>query len=416
MDEPVPAGAGITNAAAGSEEATVDSARTLDDASAYPQIELLTEALLNVKKFYVDEKTYEEITLGAIHGMLESLDEHTSFLEAEEYEEMQEDTAGKFSGIGVNIGLRDGTLTIIAPIEDTPGFRAGLLSGDRILEIDGKKTAGMDMREAVSHMRGSKGAKVIIVVQGLTDENPRTVEIVRDDISVPSVKGARILRDGIGYVRITTFSQPTAASLQESLDKLEKSGMNALVLDLRNNPGGLLQSAIDVAQKFLKKGDVIVSVKGRPGVQDERVTKAEGEVHLTRMPMAILVNGGSASASEIVSGALKDHRRAVLVGTRTFGKASVQSIIRMTANTNMAERLTIAYYYTPNGNLIHHKGIEPDIAVDQTPEQLRGVLMRRAQEESPNLFTDEEKKKYANAVDMQLERAVDLLQAIKIFK
>ena len=418
--------AAVSNAVAVAEQADaadtgadtnyVDTARELDDASAYAQIELLAEALLDIRKFYVEEKSYKEITLGAIHGMLASLDPHSSFLEPEEYEEMQEDTAGKFSGIGINIGVKDNMLTVIAPIEDTPAFRAGLQSGDRILEIDGESTGGMNMRDAVTHLRGEKGTKVMITVQGLEDEESRTVEIVRDDIVVPSVKGARIIRDGVGYVRITQFARPTAEMLQEQLDFLQKEQMNALVLDLRNNPGGLLKTAVDVAQKFLKKGEVIVTTRGRPHVQDEVIARAEGDVHLTEFPMAILINEGSASASEIVAGALKDHRRAVIVGTHSFGKASVQSVLPMNAGSNMAVRLTIAYYYTPNGNLIHGKGIEPDIEVDFFTEEWRAVLLNRAHLESPGVFPDEEKKKYADAVDTQLERAVDILQAVKIFK
>ncbi|MCE9615580.1 MAG: S41 family peptidase [Lentisphaerae bacterium] len=414
LDVSVPEMTGTdTNVAAGG---YVDPARLADDASAYPHIELLTEALIDIRKFYVEDKSYRDITLGAIHGMLESLDPHSSFLEAEEYGEMQEDTAGKFSGIGINIGLKDGLLTVIAPIEDTPGFRAGLQSGDRILEIDSEKTPGMDLRDAVKRLRGAKGTKVSLTVQGLEDDSPRTVAIVRDDIVVPSVKGGRILRDGIGYIRITQFARPTADMLQEQLDLLQKEHLNALVLDLRNNPGGLLKSAVDVAQKFLKPGAVIVTTRGRPGVQDEVITRGAGKTHLTDFPMAILVNGGSASASEIVAGALKDHKRAVIVGTKSFGKASVQSVIPMAADTNMAIRLTIAYYYTPNGNLIHEKGIAPDIDVELSPDEWRGVLTHRAQVESPGMFSEEEKQKYADAVDTQLERAVDLLQAIKIFK
>ena len=395
--------------------AYVDPAKVADDASAYPQIELLTEALLDVRKFYVDEKTYKEITLGAIHGMLQSLDPHSSFMEAEEYTEMQDDTSGKFSGIGVHIGVQDGMLTVISPIEDTPGFRAGLQAGDRILEIDGFKTADMTLREAVKHMRGDKGTKVTISVQGVEDPEPRTIEIVRDDIMVPSVKGAAILRDGIGYIRITQFAKPTAEALQVGLNKLQAEGMSALVLDLRNNPGGLLNSAVEVAEKFLKKGEVIVTTRGRPKVQDEIVAKAGGDVHLTKFPMVVLINNGSASASEIVAGALKDHRRAVLLGSRSFGKGSVQSVIPLMADESMAVRLTVAYYYTPSGALIHGIGIPPDIEVQLSPEAWRRVLIRRAAEENPEAFTAEQKREHADAVDVQLERALDLLQAIKIF-
>ncbi|MDA0577128.1 MAG: S41 family peptidase [Verrucomicrobia bacterium] len=408
---------GSTDAGTGDSTAThVDDARAADDASAYPQIELLTEALLAIKKFYVDEKSYEEITLGAIHGMLESLDPHSSFLEPEEFGEMQEDTAGKFSGIGINIGLKDDTLTVVSPIEDTPGFRAGLLSGDRILEINGEKTTGLNLRDAVHLLRGPKGSRLSLTILSTGAEETRTVQITRDDIVVPSVKGGTIIEDGVGYIRITQFARPTADLLQQELSNLSTQGMNALVLDLRNNPGGLLRTAEEVAQKFLKRGELIVTTRGRPKVQDEVKGIAGGDVHLTDFPMAVLVNEGSASASEIVAGALQDHRRAVIVGAQSFGKASVQSVLPMNADTNMAVRLTIAYYYTPSGNLIHGRGITPDIAVAMTPDEWRSVLLHRAHKESPGMFTDEEKRKHANAVDSQLERAVDILKAVKIFK
>jgi carboxyl-terminal processing protease len=394
----------------------LDPVTVADENSAYPDIELLAEALLNVRKFYVEEKSYREITLGAIHGMLHALDPHSSFLEVEEFTEMQEDTAGKFSGIGIHIGVRDGALTVIAPIEDTPGFRAGLQSGDRIVEIEGEKTGDLTLREAVTRLRGEKGTKVVITIQRPREDDTREIEITRDDIVVPSVKSARIIRENIGYLRITQFARPTADAVQEHLDYLLGQGMDALVLDLRNNPGGLLKSAVDVAQKFLPADAVIVTTRGRPGVQDEVVARARGTAHHTEFPLAILVNGGSASASEIVAGALKDHSRAVLVGTTTFGKGSVQSVMPISANQDMAVRLTIAYYYTPSGSLIHGKGIDPDVEVDMSPQQWRAVLMKRAQTESPGVFTEDEKREFADAADIQLERAVDLLHAIKIFK
>ena len=400
----------------GEEIEVIDTAKEVDDESAYPHLELLTESLLHIRKHYVDEKTYKDITHGAIRGMLRSLDSHSSFLEQEEYDEMREDTAGKFSGIGIHIGIRDGHLTVIAPIEDTPGFRAGLQSGDRIVEIEGEKTVGITLRDAVKTLRGPKGTEVVIKVLTKGDEEPREVKIVRDDITVPSVKGERIIRDGVGYIRVTQFARPTARLLQEKLDELIAGEMNALVLDLRGNPGGLLKSAIEVTQLFLKRGEVIVSTRGRKGVHDEIITKSGGKVHHTDFPIAILVNGGSASASEIVAGALQDHQRAVLVGTKTFGKGSVQSVIPVGPDKKTAVRLTIAYYYTPSGRLIHDKGIEPNIDVPLTTDEWRRAQIRRAHEENPDLYKEEDREEYKDAVDRQLQRAVDLLQAIKIFK
>lgn len=408
--EELPAGPAV-DADAEALEKSEDSAD-----SAYDDMELLTEALLRVKKHYVEEKSFKEITYGALHGMLQTLDPHSSFLEPKEYDDMRDDTQGKFSGIGIHIALRDGVLTVIAPIEDTPGFRAGLQSGDKILAIDGEKTMGITMRDAVNKLRGPKGTQVTLTVLSSGDEESRDIEIVRDDIEVPSVKGAAIVRDGVGYIRVTQFTQPTADSLQRALEDLLGRGMNALVLDLRGNPGGLLNSAREVAEKFLEQGSVVVSTKGRPGVHDKVEIRAEGKHHYLDFPMAILVNGGSASASEIVAGALQDHKRAVLVGDTTFGKGSVQSLIPLTGD-GAAIRLTIAYYYTPSGRLIHNKGIEPDIPVYLAPGEWRDVLLARSYRENPEYLADvENPERYADVEDPQLDRAVDLLQAVKIFR
>ena len=386
-----------------------------EEDEAYPHLELLTEALIHIRKHYVEEKTYKEITYGALHGMMSSLDSHSSFLEKKQYKAIREDTSGKFSGIGIHIGIRDGYLTIIAPIEDTPGFRAGLQAGDRIVEIGGVKTTGIKLNEAIKKLRGEKGTDVSITVQGIGDKERRDVTITRDDITVPSVKGAKIIRDGVGYVRITQFAQPTAELLQTELENLLDEGMEALVLDLRNNPGGLLRSAIEITELFLDKNEVIVTTRGREAKNDEIVTKALRDATLGDIPLAVLVNGGSASASEIVAGALQDHGKAVLVGSKTFGKGSVQSVIPISDDDGMAVRLTIAYYYTPNGRLIHDKGLDPKIVVDITPAVWRRAMVRRVQEEQPSLYSDEERASYADAIDPQLQRAVDMLQAVKVF-
>jgi carboxyl-terminal processing protease len=394
----------------------VEPAERDDIDAAYNCIQLLTESMLQVKKRYVDEKTYKQIVYGALHGMLAGLDPHSAFMEPEQYTEIQDDTAGKFSGIGLQLGVKNGFLMVIAPIEDTPGFRAGLQAGDYILEIDGQKTQQMTMEDAIKKMRGEKGSRVTLTIQPTDSEDRKRVEIVRDEIVVPNVKGARILRDGIGYIRLTVFAATTADSLQKGLDELMATNMTALVLDLRNNPGGLLASAIDVAQKFLKEDDLIVATQGRRGVADRVENRAMGNVHLTKIPIAILVNGGSASASEIVAGALQDHKRAVLVGSTTFGKGSVQSLIPLGTDHKTALRLTVAYYYTPSGRLIHEKGLDPDVPVDVPPQAWRRVQIHRAHLENPALFSDEEKKQYADADDEALERAMDILQAIRKFK
>ena len=388
-----------------------------DHNAAYDKMELLTEAILFVKKNYVDEKTYEQIINGALHGMFQALDVHSDFLEAEAFKDIQEETKGKYGGIGITVGIKDGGVMVIAPIEDTPAYKAGLQAGDRIVEINGEKTMGMKLDAAVKRMRGEKGTSVILTIRRPDEDELKEYTIVRDEIDVPSVKGAKILGEGVGYVRITQFALPTSESLGEALKKLKDDGMNALVLDLRNNPGGLLNSSVDVSQKFLAKGSLVVSTKGREGVssQDNRITKQAGLY--ADIPMAVLVNGGSASASEIVAGALQDNKRAIVIGETTFGKGSVQSVAPFRAgNGKAAMRLTTARYYTPGGRMIHEKGIDPDIPVYVPMKEWRDVLMKRIQNENPERFSKEEKEQVKDVEDRQLKRAFDVLQAMKIIQ
>ncbi len=384
--------------------------------NAYQQMELLAEVMLQVKKHYVEERTYEELIHGALKGMLHALDPHSTFMEASEYKDMKEDTKGEYGGIGIQIGLRDGVLTVIAPIEDTPGFRAGLQSGDKIVKIDGEKTLGITLREAVSKLRGPKDERVVLSILGGDDVEPREVEIIRDVIEVSSIKGSRIIRAGIGYVRITQFAAPTTDLLREALQELKDEGMEALVLDLRSNPGGLLREAVRVSETFLKRGELIVSTRGRAGGTKSVDYKASGDGHYPDMPVAVLINAGSASASEIVAGALQDQKRAILVGQTSFGKGSVQSVIGTRVDGESAIRLTTALYYTPSGRLIHEVGIDPDVPVYLDREEWRQVQIRRAHVEAPDVYKAEEKAEYADVIDRQLERAVDLLQAVGIFK
>jgi carboxyl-terminal processing protease len=379
-------------------------------------MEALAEVMLLVRQRYVEEKTYPQLMHGALNGMLQSLDPHSGFLDEPQLRDMHDDTTGKFGGVGIQIGIKKGMLMIIAPIEDTPGFRAGLMSGDYIEEIDGQKTTGMTMGDAVNKMRGDKGTEVTLTIRRQGDEGPRQVKIVRDEIKVASVKGVRMLDDAIGYIRITQFAQPTADMLENGITNLLAQGMQGLVLDLRSNPGGLLNSAIDVASKFLKPDELIVTTRGRPGVQNEERGTSRGRTHYTNFPMVVLVNWGSASASEIVAGALQDQRRAALVGETTFGKASVQSLIPLASAGKCAIRLTVAQYFTPSGRQIHDKGIDPDIPVYVTPEEWRRVQIRRAQVETPDAFAEQEKKEFVEVVDRVLQRAVDLLRALRAFR
>ena len=406
--------AAVDPASAPPVEAVVSTGQVDSVESAYQQMELLTEVLMQIRKHYVDELTYEELLHGALDGLLRSLDPHSSFMESDEYEDLLDDTSGSYGGIGIHIGQRNGVLMVIAPIEDTPAFRAGLQSGDMIMEIDGNSTVNMTLREAVTLLRGARGESVVLSIVSSGDMEPRDVEIIRDVIEVASVKGARLIADGIGYVRLTQFAEPTAAMLQSALDTLRADGMRALVLDLRGNPGGLLNQAVQVSQLFLERKALVVSTKGRSELGQRMEYRAGGDVRYTAMPMAVLVNKGSASASEIVTGAIQDHRRGVLIGETTYGKGSVQSVIRSRTDGESAIRLTTAYYYTPSDRLIHNKGLEPDIMVPVSREQWMRVQQRRASEESPAAFTEDEKKVFADAVDEPLQRGVDLLKALLI--
>lgn len=372
----------------------------------YHYMALFTRTIEQIRENYVETNSisYKDLVYGALRGMLQSLDPHSQFLDADMYKDMKDDTSGQFGGLGIVIGIKDGGLTVVAPMEDTPGFRAGLLAGDRIVEINGVSTDGLSLPDAVKQLRGPPGTKVTLRILRQPANEFLTMEIERANIEVATVKDARILEDGIGYVRVTQFSEPTADALQKEIDRLRGEGLRALVIDLRNNPGGLLSSAIEVAQQFLDRNQVIVSTQGRQTTQN-KVYRSRTRARYEGFPMAVLVNGGSASAAEIVAGALQDHRRAVLIGEKTFGKGSVQSVLPMEEGT--AIRLTTAKYYTPSEKVIHERGIEPDIVVPMSPEDLRRMLNRRAQ---PNGTAAVEVSE-----DVQLQRALDVLKGILKF-
>ncbi len=383
---------------------------------AYEKMKLFAESIEHIRKNYVDSDkvSYEDLIYSALDGMLEHLDPHSQFMDADMYKDMKDDTVGQFGGLGIVISMKDSVITIVAPMEDTPGFRAGLLPGDKIMEIDGQNAEGLALPDAVKMLRGEPGTKVKLKILRPKTQDVQVLELERAEIKIASVKDAHMIGDGIGYVRITQFNEPTAEALQDSLEKLLKEDVRALVLDLRNNPGGLLTSAIDVAQKFLNKNDEIVSTLGRDP-KSEQIFKAKGKQHYLDFRMAILVNGGSASASEIVAGALQDHKRAILVGEKTFGKGSVQSVLPM--QDGSALRLTTAKYYTPSHRVIHERGIEPDIVVPMNPEVWRKLLMIRQRPAGVKPEPDE-----AGVVpgepepeDVQLQRAIDVLKGVMTF-
>lgn len=327
----------------------------------YKNLEVFSNVLMMMQEHYVDEIDPHEVITGAINGMLTSLDPHSSYMTAEDFKELQQETHGSFSGIGIEITIKDGILTVVSPIEDTPAYREGLKAGDQIIRIDDELTKNMNLMDAVKRLRGKKGTSVTISIFRAEWQELKDFKLVRDEIPLHSVKSME-LDPGRFYIRISNFQANTTGDLLDELRSQEKkSSIHGLILDLRNNPGGLLDQAVGVADVFLDSG-VIVSTRGRSTDQN-MIFEANPQEEMERwdFPIIVLVNGGSASASEIVAGALQDHRRAIIVGTVTFGKGSVQTIIPMADGAGL--RLTTAKYYTPSGDSIQATGITPDISV-----------------------------------------------------
>jgi carboxyl-terminal processing protease len=326
----------------------------------YEELKVFSDVLELIEREYVDEVDTKELIQKAIQGMVHSLDPHSSLLPVDDFEDLQIDTKGKFTGIGIHITMQDGFVTVISPIEDTPAYQAGILARDRIIKVDGKPTK--DLREAVSMMRGPKGTKVVVTILREGVKNPLVFELVRDEIPIQSVKSL-ILKPGYGYIRLSNFTGTTTDEMLKALEGMEKAEvpLKGLILDLRNNGGGLLNQSIKVADLFLDEG-AILSIKGRND-KNTKVFNATPSSVKRDYPMVVLINGGSASASEIVAGALQDHKRALILGTTSFGKGSVQTVETLRDGSGL--KLTIARYYTPNDRSIQAKGIEPDIYLKQ---------------------------------------------------
>jgi len=340
------------------------ASKSADNSPTYEQLRLFTEVLSIVQNQYVDDVPPKDLIYSAIKGTLRGLDPHSSFLDPDSLKEMQVETSGSFGGLGIEITLRDDILTVVSPIDGTPAFRAGLQPGDRIVKIDGLTTKDMQLSDAVKRMRGKPGSKVTIGVVREGWAEPRDFEIQREVIHVQSVR-SHDLGEGVGYIRLRQFQEQTAHDLEVALDKLTKGGMKTLVLDLRNNPGGLLTAAVEVSEKFLEDGKLVVYTEGRVRNQNMKFS-AHAKRPQTKIPMVVLVNNGSASASEIVAGALQDYGRAKVVGTPSFGKGSVQTIIPLSDGAGL--RLTTAKYFTPKGRSIQGKGIAPDVVVEVPKE------------------------------------------------
>ncbi len=388
----------------------------------FSQVELFSDSLAIIQSEYVDEVAPKDLIYGALKGLLGALDPHSQFMDPDTYNELKVDTEGKFGGIGIEITVKDGLLTVITPIEGTPAWQAKLKSNDRIVKINNELTRDMTLSDAVKRLRGKAGEAVNITILRESDNKVLEFKIVRDIIKIKDIKESKILEDGIGYIRLVEFRENTSQDIDVSLEALTKQGMNGLILDLRNNPGGLLDIAVKVAEKFIDKGKLVVYTKGRKPSQDVKYS-AHANHPITALPMVVLINEGSASGSEIVAGCLQDYKRAIIMGTKSFGKGSVQTVIPL--RDGSALRLTTAKYFTPLGNVIHGKGVIPDIVVEEgkieleeakelKPESPKDIFEKIENKDQP--AKEKEEKGFDYKSDNQIMRAVDVLKAMKFCK
>ena len=396
----------------------------------YKNIEVLSEVLHKIERNYVEDVDTQDVLYGAIKGMVRTLDPHSFFMSPEEYKELMVETKGKFSGVGIEITIRNHALTVVSPIEGTPAFKAGIKAGDQIIMIGDKSSKELSIMDAVKLIRGPKGSKIKLTIRRKGTEKPIDFMITRDVIPIKSVRSFSLPFD-IGYVRISNFQSNTNKELSKVLEELEnKKELKGLILDLRNNPGGLLSQAVKVADKFLDSG-LIVSIKGRDRKEEESVAHKNGKPR--KYPMIVLVNEGSASASEIVAGALQDNKRALILGSTTFGKGSVQTLFPLSDGSGL--RLTTAIYYTPSGRSIQARGIEPDIKIAFIPSKekaepkkpafirerdLKGHIKKETpdlkEEEKSGALPDEESRIQTRIDnDNQLRRAIQILRSWNIF-
>jgi carboxyl-terminal processing protease len=398
------------------------NATLVDAQGSYEELRSFVDVLNVIKKNYVDDVKTKDLLTGAIKGMLAALDPHSGYMTPEAFKDFQVETKGEFGGLGIQIGIKDNILTVIAPIEDTPAFKAGLKSGDRILKIAGESTKNMAIHDAVSKMRGPKGKSITLNIHREGWTQPKDIVIMRDIIKIKSVK-SKMLKDDIGYVKLTQFQEMSADDLSKALKALKEKGMKSIILDLRNDPGGLLNIAVDVSGQFLPPKKLVVYIKGRGGDKIEYFTDGNMTSY-TDLPMVVLVNQGSASASEIVAGALKDWNRAVIIGVQTFGKGSVQTLIPLSDGSGL--RLTTAKYYTPSGVSIQNVGIAPDITVKLEAKDGKGMPVIREKdlqghlENENNLEAPSSQEQVPFEVeekdDLQLQRAIDALKTWEVIE
>jgi len=391
----------------------------------YDDLKIFTDVLGLLQKEYVEETDSKDLVYGAVKGMVETLDPHSAFMPPSAYKEMQEESKGRFEGLGIEITLKEGVLTVVSPIEDTPAFRAGIQTGDQILKIDGESTKNLTLMDSVKRLRGPRGTKVTITIMREGLPKPKEFTLTRDVIPIRSVR-YELMEKQYGYIRLSQFQEKTEGELDKAINALEsesKGAIKGLVLDLRNNPGGLLDQAVKVSDRFIESG-LIVSMEGRR--EDQKMKfYAHPQGTIPHYPLVVLVNGGSASASEIVAGAIQDHGRGIVVGTQSFGKGSVQTIFPLKDGSGL--RLTTARYFTPNGRSIQAKGIIPDIIVKPAlPEEEKVVpspkppaekdLERHLSDNKEKEKTKKEEVKEKKPSDPQLERALELLKSWEIFK
>lgn len=394
------------------------AATTTNTPETYKELKLFGNVFELVRADYVDEVSDDTLIEGAINGMLTSLDPHSNYLNAKNFNDMKVQTRGEFGGLGIEVSMENGLVKVVSPIDDTPAARAGLKPGDYITQLNGEAVQGMTLPEAVEKMRGPENSEITLTIRREGRE-PFDVKLVRAKIKIQSVRSR--LEDGnIGYIRITSFNEQTDVGLNNAMKKLKQEANNKLIgviLDLRNNPGGLLDQAVAVSDAFLDRGE-IVSTRGRRAEDAQRYNARSGDI-ASGLPIAVLINGGSASASEIVAGALKDHHRAILVGTRSFGKGSVQTIIPLPGHGAM--RLTTARYYTPSGRSIQAKGIEPDIVIEAAkiertkPEEAVSADSKSKPQETVKEQSAVDPSVMGTIDDYQLARAKDMLRGIALF-
>jgi len=386
-----------------------------DKDSAYKELDVFAEALATVEKQYVEDKKPHDLIYGALRGVMNSLDSYSQFLDPDEYKELLTETEGEFGGLGVEITIKDGLLTVVTAMEDAPAAAAGMESGDIIVKIEDELTRGITLAEAVKKLRGDPGTKVELVVLKEKQRILKNITVTRGIIKIKDIKRAMVLDGGIGYLKIAEFRENTAKDLDKALADFKAKKIKGLIVDVRNNPGGLLYSAIEVSSRFLPENKTVVSTKTR-GKEEKIYKSSSGGVKITDVPMVVLINQGSASGSEILAGALRENNRAVLLGETTFGKGSVQTILPLSDGS--ALRLTTSIYYTPDGISIHEKGIKPDVEVEEAAIEVKATAADKEKEVFDKLKkesqADKDVSKFDYRQDNQIVRALDLIKGLTV--